>query len=124
MGWGRERSRDIATARCLRVLNARRSTFFSVSAWQQAWQGHLKAQSGLAGGWKGSGGPKVSAQAAQQDSLVTVQALVTVHMQRTLAEDHGSSGSSLSCRDLKTAPSQGAFEAVSRAHAPEERKCK
>lgn len=53
-----------------------------------------------------------------------VQAFVTVHMQRAMAEDHCSSVSSLCGRDLKTAPSQGAFKAVSRAHGPEERKCR
>lgn len=53
-----------------------------------------------------------------------VQAFVTVHMQDTMAEDHGSSVSSASGRDLKTGPSQGAFKAVSRAHAPGERQCR
>lgn len=53
--------------------------FFSVSAEQQAWQDHLKAQSALAAGWKGSGGRKALGHAAQQESLVTVQVLVTGH---------------------------------------------
>lgn len=119
-GRGRERSRAIATVSCLRILKTWRSPFFSVSAWQD----HLKAQSGLAGGWKRSGGLKGSAHAAQQESLVTVHVLGIGHMQHTLAEDHGTSGSSISCRNLKTAPSQGPLKAVSWAHAPEERKCK
>lgn len=38
-----------------------------------------------------------------------------------MAEDHGSPVSSAAGRDLKTGPSQGAFKAVSWAHAPRER---
>ena len=45
-----------------------------------------------------------------------VQAFVTVHMQRAMAEGHGSSVSSVSGRDLKTAPSQGAFMGLSHGH--------
>lgn len=37
-----------------------------------------------------------------------------------MTEDHGSPVSSAAGRDLKTGPSQGAFKAVSWAHAPRE----
>lgn len=53
-----------------------------------------------------------------------VQVFVTVHMQRAVSEDHGSSVSSVSGGGLKTAPSQEAFKAVSWVRAPEERKCR
>lgn len=87
--------------------------------------GPAQGPDGLVGSWKGSGGLGASTHAAQQESKPRpVQAFVTVHMQHAVAEDHCSSVSSVSGTDLKTAPSQRAFKAISWARAPEERKCR